>query len=72
MDQRLAICVENEGCPASLEKRKLYEVIADPEAERQGQIRIKDESGEACLYPKDHFISITLLASLAQAIIDVT
>jgi len=70
MNQRLVICVENEGYPASLEKRKLYEVIADAEAERQGHLRVKDESGEDYLYPKEYFLSINLPVSVEQAIID--
>jgi len=70
MNQRLVICVENEGYPASLEKRKLYEVIADAEAEQQGHLRVKDESGEDYLYPKEYFLSINLPVSVEQAIID--
>ena len=37
-----ALCLDNEGCPASLEVRKLYEVIPDEEAEREGLIRVVD------------------------------
>ena len=70
MNQRLVICVENEGYPASLEKRKLYEVIPDPEAESRDQLRIKDESGEDYLYPKEYFISVDLPGAVEKAIID--
>ncbi|HEX2122821.1 MAG TPA: hypothetical protein VHL59_14405 [Thermoanaerobaculia bacterium] len=43
---RFAVCINNSGYAASLELRKLYEVIVDPEAEKDQLIRIVDESGE--------------------------
>ena len=42
----LVICIRNEGYTASLERRKLYEVIADAEAAKHDQLRVIDESGE--------------------------
>ena len=41
-----AICVDNRGYEVSLEMRKLYEVLTDANAEKQGQIRVIDESVE--------------------------
>ena len=46
MKQKFLLCVDNEGYSASLEIRKLYEMIPDKEAERHNQVRIIDESGE--------------------------
>ncbi|MGH2507637.1 MAG: hypothetical protein ACRESI_03345 [Gammaproteobacteria bacterium] len=69
MNQRFAICIENEGYPASLEKRKLYELVPDPEAERHGQIRVKDESGDDYLYPQELFVAVELPASAKKALI---
>jgi hypothetical protein len=46
MKHRFLLCVDNEGYEASLEVRKLYEMIPDREAERHSQVRIIDESGE--------------------------
>ena len=37
------VCVNNEGYPASLETRKLYLMLPDPAAERNGLFRIIDE-----------------------------
>ncbi|MCI0653147.1 MAG: hypothetical protein L0Y39_01525 [Methylococcaceae bacterium] len=54
------ICVDNHGYEVSLEMRKLYEVIADPDAEQHGQIRVIDESGEDYLYPARAFSRISL------------
>ena len=53
---KFVICLQNSDYPVSLEKRKIYEAIPDPQAERIGHIRIVDESGEAYLYPSECFI----------------
>src|SRR5437660_12930671 len=50
--KQLVVCVGNDGYPASLEKRKLYVMLLDPAAEKQGLLRVIDESGEDNLYPK--------------------
>jgi hypothetical protein len=57
---KFLLCVENEGCEASLELRKLYERLPDKEAERHKQVRIIDESGEDYLYPSDFLAPISL------------
>ncbi len=54
------VCLKNEGYAASLERHKIYRVLADPEAEKDGDLRIIDESGEDYLYPKDWFVHIDL------------
>ena len=53
---RFAICINNAGYPASLELRRRYPVVLDPDAEALGQIRIVDESGEDYLFPKEYFV----------------
>lgn len=67
MNTRYVICVENSGYTASLEKRKLYEAVPDPEAERLGQLRVKDESGEDYLYSEEYFIAVDLPDSVEIA-----
>jgi hypothetical protein len=52
------VCVSNEAYSASLELRKLYELLADDEAAKHGQVRIIDESGEDYLYPKTCFAPV--------------
>lgn len=69
MNQHFVICIDNEEYPASLERRKLYEVIPDPDAESLGQIRVKDESGDDYLYPNELFVSIDLPSSTEKAVI---
>ena len=62
------ICTENSGYEASLEPRKLYEVINDQNATKCGQLRIIDESGEDYLYPASLFVSVNLPTSVADQI----
>jgi len=59
-EQQFAICVKNKEYPASLEVRKIYEVVPDEKAAKHGMVRIIDESGEDYLYPKDYFVSIEI------------
>jgi hypothetical protein len=59
-EARFAVCIRNEGYPASLEPRKLYQLVSDPEASAAGQLRIIDESGEDYLYPAEYFLMVEL------------
>jgi len=69
---RFAVCIKNSGYSASLELRKLYEVIEDPAAEKDEMIRIIDESGEDYLYSIDRFVFAPLPASVEQAVLETT
>ena len=40
------LCVRNEGYPASLEVRKVYQALPDPVAASRGFVRVVYESGE--------------------------
>jgi hypothetical protein len=57
---RYVLCIKNKGYPASLEVRKVYKALADPEAARHGLLRVVDESSEDYLYPRDFFVPISL------------
>jgi hypothetical protein len=57
---RFAICVNNSEYPASLELHKIYRVLPDKDAERDGDLRVVDESGEDYLYPAEYFVVITV------------
>ena len=65
---RFVICVTNNGYEASLEQRKLYEVIPDGRALRHEQLRIIDESGEDYLFPKNMFMDIALTNETAERV----
>lgn len=55
---RFAICVDNGEYLASLEVHKIYRVLPDKDAERHGDLRVVDESGEDYLYPADYFVLV--------------
>ena len=69
---RFAVCIKNTGYPASLELRKLYEVLDDQEAEQDNMIRVIDESGEDYLYPTDMFVLAPLPAAVEEAVLHAT
>jgi len=66
--RHFAVCVRNRGYPASLELRKIYEVLSDAEAAAHGLIRVIDESGEDYLYPKTFFVELDLTQPVETAI----
>lgn len=66
---RMVVCLDNEGYEASLEKRKLYVVVAGEDAAKHKLIRIIDESGEDYLYPAKLFFTINLSPRLRRAVL---
>jgi hypothetical protein len=62
-----ALCIENKECE-DLEKRKIYQVLRDEEAEKEGYIRVIDESGEDYLYPRSYFIAVQLPREAQEAL----
>jgi len=54
------LCINNEGYPASLELRKVYQTLPDPKAVQYGQLRLIDESGDDYLYPATYFVPIAV------------
>ena len=67
---RFVVCVRNEDYPASLERRKIYRVLPDPDAQRHGQLRVVDESGEDYVYPAVLFLPIELPAPVRRAVME--
>ena len=66
--RRFAVCVRNDGYEASLERNKIYAVLPDAEAERDGDLRIIDESGEAYLFSADRFVAIEVPAAVKASL----
>jgi hypothetical protein len=60
------LCVENKDSE-DLEKRKIYVVLPDEEAAKEGYLRVIDESGEDYLYPASYFILMELPAEAQEA-----
>jgi hypothetical protein len=67
--KQLVVCVDNQGYPASLERRKIYVVLRDLEGEKEGLLRVVDESGESYLYPKAFFRSLALPQGVKKAVL---
>jgi len=63
-----AVCIDNADYPASLEARKLYEVLPDETAASHRQLRVVDESGKDYLYPARYFRLVTLPPSLERVL----
>ncbi|HXJ94828.1 MAG TPA: hypothetical protein VMT20_18450 [Terriglobia bacterium] len=66
---QFAVCVDNAGYPASLELHKIYRVLPDVDAARDGDLRVVDESGEDYLYPANRFLMIELPKTVEQALL---
>jgi hypothetical protein len=69
INQQFALCLNNDGYQSSLEKGKLYQVIADAEAEANGYVRLIDESGEDYAFTKDRFHLMTLPKPVEQTLL---
>ena len=69
MKQPFVICIRNDDYPASLEKRKLYVKLPDPDAEKHHFVRVIDESGEDYLYPEAYFADVELSDDTRRAIL---
>ncbi len=67
-ESRFAVCIRNDEYPASLEVRKIYQMIPDTRAAEHQLIRAIDESGEDYLYPADYFVPIELSEALIEVL----
>ena len=65
---RFVVCVANSQCE-DLEVRKIYQVLPDETAAKDGMVRVIDESGEDYLYPSDLFVSIKLPQAVEKALV---
>ncbi len=67
-EQIFALCIENKECE-DLEKRKIYRVLPDNKAAKEGFIRVIDESGEDYLYPQSYFVLVELTKEAQNALL---
>lgn len=63
---QFVVCLKNNGYEASLEPRKIYQMLSDEEAESHKMIRVIDESGEDYLFPASLFSLISLPQTLVE------
>ena len=68
-EKNFVVCVSNKGYPASLELRKLYQVLPDEQAAKLRQIRVVDESGQDYLYPEQYFARVQLPQATEKAVL---
>jgi hypothetical protein len=68
MGTTYVLCINNRNCAASLEVRKVYQVLPDAVASRHNQVRVIDESGEDYLYPRDRFVPIAVPSAAKKAL----
>jgi len=66
-EQRFALCIENSDCE-DLEKRKIYQILPDDKGEKEGYLRVIDESGEDYLYPQSYFVIVQLPRKAQEAL----
>ena len=64
---RFAICIEDRDCE-DLEKGKVYRLLPDEVAGREGYLRIIDESTEDYLYPDSYFVLLDLPEKAQEAL----
>ena len=67
--KQFVVCLKNKGYEVSLERRKIYQVLPDPEAAKHRQVRVIDESGEDYLYPQAFFAPIELSQPIRRAVL---
>ncbi len=61
---RFVLCIRNDGSD-DLEPRKVYQLLPDRAAVREGYVRVIDESGEDYLYPAEYFVPVRLPVAVA-------
>ncbi|MBI5304180.1 MAG: hypothetical protein HY868_18755 [Chloroflexi bacterium] len=69
MKKRFVLCINNTDYEASLIRRKIYKVIPDERAERDGLIRVVDESGEDYLFGADRFVTVELSEAVERVLV---
>ena len=62
------LCIRNDDCE-DLERRKVYRVLPDEDAAREGYVRVVDESGEDYLYPASYFVLVELPQEAREALV---
>jgi hypothetical protein len=66
--RQFVVCVDNGGYEASLERNKIYVVLPDQDAEKDGDLRVVDESGEGYLFSADRFVAIEVPAAVKASL----
>ena len=67
--RQFAVCVNNDGYEASLERNKIYVVLPDEGAQKNGDLRVVDESGEDYFFSADRFVAIDVPAAVKASLL---
>jgi hypothetical protein len=65
LQTRFVLCIRSEDSD-DLEPRKVYRLLPDRAAARDGYVRVIDESGEDYLYPAEYFVPVRLPVGVAR------
>jgi hypothetical protein len=65
---QFALCIENPDAE-DLEKGKVYQILADAAANKDGLIRVIDESDEDYLYPVSYFVPLDLPSDVTKTLL---
>jgi hypothetical protein len=68
-EQAFAVCIRNDDYEASLDIRKIYQVMPDREAASHHLLRVIDESGDDYLYPDEFFMLVELPEAVRKALV---
>ena len=66
---QFALCLSNQGYPASLEVGKLYRVVPDEDAKAENLIRVVDESGDDYAFSADRFYALSLPSNVEETLL---
>ena len=67
--KQLALCLDNEGNEASLIRGKVYPIVPDARAAKDGLVRVIDESGEDYLFAKSQFALVDIPQAVRKKIL---
>ena len=64
---KFAVCITDSE--PDLDMREIYQVVPDEPAEKEGHLRIVDESGDDYLYPTNYFVLVEVPKEAEQALL---
>jgi len=64
---RYLLCVSNRAYRVSLFVRRVYRRLRDPLGDQTGLVRVVDETGEDCLFPKRLSVEVDLPQAATRA-----
>ena len=65
---RLLLCLRNDGYEVDLQVGKIYLSLPDAEGEKDGFVRVIDDSGEDYLYPREAFQPVAISSTVKKAL----